>query len=97
MRKPFSGQKKPVKLGRVIIFLTFDALDRIFCCSKRGRVQVHPNLMTIFWGLQNHVKSVTFRRTGVLPRPNPWHDDVPSRRCCHPAVPSAERIVQDPI
>ena len=67
MRKPFSGQKKPVKLGRVIIFLTFDALDRILGFSKRGQVQVHRNLMTIFWGLQNHIKSVTFRRIVVCP------------------------------
>jgi hypothetical protein len=74
MRKPFSGQKKPVKLGRVIIFLTFDALDRILGFSKRGQVQVHRNLMTIFWSLQNHIKSVTFRRI-VVCRPKSMHDE----------------------
>ncbi len=53
MRKPESGKKNPVNLGRVMI------LDRIFSGTKSGQVQLEPILMTIFWGLVAHSKMVT--------------------------------------
>jgi len=50
MRKPFSGHEKPVKLSRVIIFLTFDALDPDLPLKKKAHARVHPESIDHFLG-----------------------------------------------
>ena len=64
MRNTFFPVKKPVKLGRVTLFLIFDALVPIFPPKVSAQVQVHPNLKTIFWGFKNPKKSALPCRPG---------------------------------
>ena len=81
MRNTFFPVKKPVKLGRVTLFLIFDALVPIFPPKVSAQVQVHPNLKTIFWGFKNPKKSAVLAlQTRAEERCNVT-DAIVSRQC----------------